>query len=25
MVIRQEHRTVTLDAGLNCFERAHGQ
>jgi len=25
MVIRQEHRTVALDAGLNCFEWAHGQ
>ncbi len=25
MVIRQEHRTVTLDAGVNCFEWAHGQ
>jgi hypothetical protein len=25
MVIRHEYRTVTLDAGLNRFEWAHGQ
>ena len=25
IVVRQEHRTVTLDAGLNFFEWAHSQ